>query len=430
MPLFKNKQEFGWSMYDWANSAFATTVMAGFFPIFFKEYWSQGAEVTESTAMLGFANSFASIFVAALAPLLGAMADAGRQKKAFLIFFAYLGALASGALFLVPPGAWLGAALTYAFGIVGFSGSLIFYDALLPAIVAEKRIDFVSSLGYGMGYLGGGLLFACNVWMTLSPATFGLADAGEAVRISFITVALWWGLFTLPVIFLVPEPHLREVTKTQSAIRAGWQQLLHTFHRVRHLRTILLFLIAYWLYIDGVDTIIRMAVDYGLSIGFKSEDLIVALLITQFVGFPSAIFFGKLGEKIGAKRSIFIGIGVYLLVVIWATQMTEKFEFYALAVTIGLVQGGIQALSRSFYSRLIPHDQAGEFYGFYNLLGKFAVIFGPVLMGLTGLISRSSRVGMASIAILFLAGGVLLYFVDEQKGREEVRHLELPPRTK
>jgi UMF1 family MFS transporter len=430
MPLFRNKQELGWSMYDWANSAFATTVMAGFFPIFFKEYWSRGAEVTESTAMLGFANSFASIFVAALAPFLGAIADAGRQKRSFLIFFAYLGALASGALFFVPAGAWLGAALTYAFGIIGFSGSLIFYDALLPALVDEKRIDFVSSLGYAMGYLGGGLLFALNVWMTLKPSTFGLADAGEAVRISFISVALWWGLFTLPAIFFVPEPRGRETTKTHNAIRAGWQQLLHTFDKVRHLRTIFLFLTAYWLYIDGVDTIIRMAVDYGLSIGFKSEDLIVALLITQFVGFPCAIFFGNLGEKIGAKRAIFIGIGVYLLVVIWAVQMTEKFEFYALAVTIGFVQGGIQALSRSLYSRLIPHDQAAEFYGFYNLLGKFAVIFGPVLIGLTGLVSRSSRVGIASIAILFLAGGALLYFVDEQKGREEVQYLTLPPRAK
>ena len=424
MALFQNKQEFGWSMYDWANSAFATTVMAGFFPIFFKEYWSQGTEVTTSTAMLGFANSFASIIVAALAPFLGAIADAGRRKKSFLIFFAYLGALASGAFFFVPAGAWLGAALTYAFGIMGFSGSLIFYDALLPSIVDEKRTDLVSSLGYALGYLGGGVLFTLNVWMTLSPATFGLANAGEAVRISFLTVAVWWGLFTLPLILLVPEPR-RRAAAPQSAIRAGWQQLRHTFQKVRHMRTIFLFLLAYWLYIDGVDTIIRMAVDYGMSIGFQSNDLIVALLITQFVGFPCAIFFGKIGERIGAKRAIFIAIAVYLLVVIWAVQMTQKYEFYALAVTIGFVQGGVQALSRSFYSRLIPHDQAAEFFGFYNLLGKFAVIFGPVLIGLTGLISRSSRVGLASIAVLFVAGGILLSFVDEQKGRAEVRYLEL-----
>ena len=424
MALFQNKQEFGWSMYDWANSAFATTVMAGFFPIFFKEYWSQGTEVTTSTAMLGFANSFASIIVAALAPFLGAIADAGRRKKSFLIFFAYLGALASGAFFFVHAGAWLGAALTYAFGIMGFSGSLIFYDALLPSIVDEKRTDLVSSLGYALGYLGGGVLFTLNVWMTLSPATFGLANAGEAVRISFLTVAVWWGLFTLPIILLVPEPR-RRAAAPQSAIRAGWQQLRHTFQKVRHMRTIFLFLLAYWLYIDGVDTIIRMAVDYGMSIGFQSNDLIVALLITQFVGFPCAIFFGKIGERIGAKRAIFIAIAVYLLVVIWAVQMTEKYEFYALAVTIGFVQGGVQALSRSFYSRLIPHDQAAEFFGFYNLLGKFAVIFGPVLIGLTGLISRSSRVGLASIAVLFVAGGILLSFVDEQKGRAEVRYLEL-----
>lgn len=426
MPFFKNKQEFGWSMYDWANSAFATTVMAGFFPIFFKEYWSQGAAVTKSTAMLGLANSAASIVVAVLAPFLGAIADSGNHKKNFLIFFAYLGALAAGTLYFIDRGDWLGAAVIYGFGIMGFSGSLIFYDALLPGIVQEKRIDFVSALGYAMGYLGGGLLFALNVWMTLSPATFGLATAAEAVRISFISVGAWWGIFTLPLIVFVPEPRLQPAVKAPSAVRAGWRQLRETFHKVRHLRTIFLFLLAYWLYIDGVDTIIRMAVDYGLSIGFKSEDLIVALLITQFVGFPAAILFGKIGERIGAKRAIFIALGVYLLVVIWAVRMTEKHEFYALAVIIGLVQGGIQALSRSFYSRLIPHEQAAEFYGFYNLLGKFAAIFGPILIGMTGLISKSSRVGIASIAVLFLAGGILLYFVDEQKGREEVQYLRYP----
>ncbi len=429
MPLFKSKQEFGWSMYDWANSAFATTVMAGFFPIFFKEYWSAGVEVTASTAMLGFANSLSGIFVAVLAPILGAIADSGNHKKKFLIFFAYLGALAAGSLFLVAEGQWLLAVLIYAWGAVGFSGANIFYDALLPALASENRIDLLSAIGYAMGYLGGGLLFAFNVWMTLQPATFGLADAGEAVRISFLSVAIWWGVFTLPVILFVPEPRLRAAVKTKNAMRAGWQQLQRTFKKIRHLRTIFLFLMAYWLYIDGVDTIVRMAVDYGLSIGFKRDDLILALLITQFVGFPSAIFFGRMGEKIGARRAIFIAIGVYMLVVVWAVQMTERYEFYALAVTIGFVQGGIQALSRSFYSRLIPHDQAAEFYGFYNLLGKFAVIFGPILIGLTGLISRSSRVGIASLAILFLAGGILLYFVDEQKGREEAQYLKLNART-
>ncbi|MDZ7268014.1 MAG: MFS transporter [candidate division KSB1 bacterium] len=425
MPLFKNKQELGWCFYDWGNSAFATTVMAGFFPVFFKEYWSQGVAVTESTAKLGLANSISGLVVALLAPVLGAIADRGSRKKKFLMLFAYLGALSTSALFFVARGQWPQAALIYVMGTIGFSGGNIFYDALLPGIVDDKKIDFVSALGYAMGYLGGGLLFALNVWMTLSPATFGLADAGEAVRVSFITAGVWWGVFTLPIMLFVPETQSATAHSLRQAVREGGRQLAHTFRKIRHLKTIGLFLAAYWLYIDGVDTIVRMAVDYGLSIGFEAKDLIVALLITQFVGFPSAIVYGRLGERIGAKRAIYLAIVVYLLVVLWAVRMSDKIEFYALAIVIGLVQGGIQALSRSLYSRLIPHDQTAEFYGFYNLLGKFAVIFGPILIGVTGMISDSPRTGIASIAVLFVLGGLLLSFVDEKQGAAEVKHLRL-----
>ncbi|NIR52378.1 MFS transporter [candidate division KSB1 bacterium] len=412
-------------MYDWANSAFSTTVIAAFFPIYFKQYWSQGIETTQSTAVLGVANSIAGLLVAVMAPVIGAIADVGSQKKKFLIFFAYLGVLCTAALFLVHQGEWLLAAIIYVLGSVGFSGSLVFYDSLLPSITDKSKIDYVSGLGYGLGYLGGGILLALNVWMTLSPETFALNDSGQAVKISFLTVAIWWGLFSLPIILFVKEPK-RAVSQFETGVVfGGLQQLLQTFRKIRHLKTVFLFLVAYWLYIDGVDTIVRMAVDYGLSIGFERNDLIVALLITQFVGFPCAIFFGRLGEKYGPKRGIFIAIGIYLFVVGWATMMDHKLEFYGLAFTVGLVQGGIQALSRSYYSRIIPHDQSGEFYGFYNLLGKFAVILGPILIGMTGLISKSSRVGIASIAVLFLAGGVLLYFVDEKKGAEEVKYLSL-----
>lgn len=430
MPLFKNKQELGWCLYDWGNSAFATTVMAGFFPVFFKEYWSHGDAVTESTAKLGLANSAAGLIVALLAPILGAIADRGSRKKKFLIFFAYLGALSTIALFVISKGNWPLAALIYVLGTIGFSGGNIFYDSLLPTIVTEKKIDYVSALGYAMGYLGGGLLFAINVWMTLSPATFGLADAGEAVRISFIMAGIWWGVFTLPIIFLVPEAQNTHAASMREAVQAGWRQLQLTFRKIRHLKTIAIFLAAYWLYIDGVDTIVRMAVDYGMSIGFETKDLIAALLLTQFVGFPSAIVYGKLGEKIGAKRAIYIAIIVYLLVVLWAVTMTQKIEFYALAVVIGLVQGGIQALSRSLYSRLIPHDQTAEFYGFYNLLGKFAVLFGPLLIGVTGLISNNPRTGIASIAVLFVLGGILLSFVNEAEGKAEVKYLTLTNQQK
>jgi UMF1 family MFS transporter len=430
-------------MYDWANSAFATTVMAGFFPIFFKQYWSYGADANMSTAQLGFGNSIASIFVALMAPVLGAIADKGSVKKKFLIFFAYLGVLMTAALFLVQKGDWGWAIFVYIMGIIGFSGANVFYDSLLPSVTDEDKIDYVSGLGYAMGYLGGGLLFLLNVLMTLKPEKFGLSDGGTALRYAFISVALWWGLFTIFTILWVPEERTSAVPpKGVNFIADGFRQLIGTFKKIRHLKTVLLFLAAYWFYIDGVGTIIRMAVDYGMSLGFDSNDLIVALLITQFVGFPSALVFGKLGQKWSVRKSIYIAIGIYTLVTIWGAMMTNKQEFYILAIIIGLVQGGIQALSRSYYSRLIPKNQAAEYYGFYNMLGKFAAILGPVLMGVVGLIARrilmplsptpeqivhvgqlASRWGIASIILLFIVGAILFFFVDEEKGRMEAIYL-------
>ena len=438
----KSKLIWGWAMYDWANSAFATTVMAGFFPIFFKQYWSIGADVNQSTAMLGFGNSIASLLVALMAPILGAIADRGSFKKKFLISFAYLGVLMTAGLYLVGKGEWLVAIFVYVMGVIGYSGANIFYDSLLPSVADESKVDSVSSLGFAMGYLGGGLLFFLNVVMTLQPTIFGLADAGEAVRWSFVSVALWWGTFTIITIAWVPEPESGKNESTENSVREGFNQLYRTFQEIRHLKTVLLFLLAYWFYIDGVDTIVKMAVDYGITIGFESNDLIIALLIVQFVGFPAALIFGRLGEHWGVRPSIFLGIGVYIAVTIWGSMMREKYEFYVLAVVIGLVQGGIQALSRSYYSRLIPKNQAAEYFGFYNMLGKFAAILGPALMGVVGLIMRNllmpespsaeqliqvgqdaARWSIASIIVLFVIGAVLFYFVDEEKGRLEAKYL-------
>ena len=437
------KAVWGWAIYDWANSAFATAVMAGFFPIFFKEYWSYGADVNMSTARLGLGNSIAGIIVALMAPILGAIADKGSVKKKFLIFFAYLGVLMTAALFLVQKGDWGWAIFVYVMGIIGFSGANIFYDSLLPSVADEDKIDYISGLGYAMGYLGGGLLFLVTVFMTLLPEKFGLSDAETAVRYAFILVASWWGLFTIFTILWVQEEQTATTPpRGVSFIADGFRQLIGTFKKIRHLRTVLLFLVAYWFYIDGVDTIIRMAVDYGMSIGFSSNDLIVALLITQFVGFPSALVFGKLGQRWSARKSIFIAIGIYIFITIWGTMMTTQQDFYILAIIVGLVQGGIQALSRSYYSRLIPKNQAAEYYGFYNMVGKFATILGPVLMGIVGLIARrvlmppsptpeqivhvgqlASRWGITSISLLFIIGAILFFFVDEEKGRIEAAYL-------
>ena len=275
------------------------------------------------------------------------------------------------------------------------------------------------------------------------PESFGLSDASEAVRYAFVSVAVWWGVFTIFTILWVPEVKATAGSGgTGNAIADGFRQLAETFSKIRHLKTVFLFLFAYWFYIDGVDTFIRMAVDYGMTLGFDSNDLIVALLIVQFIGFPAALAFGKLGQKWSARKAIYLAIVVYMFVTVWGVMMTSKQEFYILAVIIGMVQGGIQALSRSYYSRLIPIEQSAEFYGFYNMLGKFAAIFGPALMGIVGLVARrllmptastseqiqhvgqlAARWSIASVLVLFLIGGILFYFVDEEKGRTERAHL-------
>ena len=425
------KTIFGWGMYDWANSAFATTIIAGFFPVFFKEFWSAGVDTTVSTARLGVANSIAGIIVALMAPLLGAIADKGTSKRKFLLFFAYMGMVMTSSLYMVSKGNWPFAIMLYVFASIGFSGGNIFYDALITGVASEKKMDFVSALGFSLGYLGGGILFALNVWTVLSPETFGFSDASDAIKFSFLTVGIWWAVFSVPLILFVKEPKNIQTKSAMNVVKAGFAQLKETFQEVRHLKPIVLFLAAYWLYIDGVDTIVRMAVDYGLSIGFERNDLILALLLTQFVGFPSAIGFGYLGGKIGAKRAIFIAIAVYLFVSIWGAFIQSKNEFYILAVIIGLVQGGIQALSRSFYAKIIPVNKSAEYFGFYNMLGKFAAVLGPVLMGGVGLLVKSmgyssntaSRVSITSLSLFFIAGGILLYFVSEEKGKEEVKYL-------
>ncbi len=413
-----------WALYDWANSAFATTVMAGFFPLFFKKYWNVDVEVTTSTFRLGLANSIASIIVVALAPVLGAIGDQGGARKKFLLFFATMGVIMTGSLFFVAQGAWQIAVFIFVLGVIGFSGGNIFYDSLLVSVAPAGKEDMVSAFGFALGYLGGGLLFALNVFMTLKPELFGLPDASAAVRVSFLSVAAWWALFSLPVAIWVKEPVVEQKKSGWAMVTSGFQQLKTTFAEIRKLRMVFLFLLAYWLYIDGVDTIVRMAVDYGMSLGFAENSLIVALLIVQFVGFPAAILYGKLGEKLGTKRSILLGIAVYIGVTVWGRFMDSSGEFYVLAVAIGLVQGGVQALSRSFYSRIIPANRAAEFFGFYNMLGKFAAVIGPILMGLVGVLTGNPRHALLSIVVLFLAGGIILYFVDEKEGAKIAQELE------
>lgn len=417
-----------WALYDWGNSAFAVTVMTAFFPVFFKQYWSAQLPATESTFYLGLANSASSLAIVVLAPILGAIADRAGARKRFLLFFALLGIAATVGLYFVQQGQWQFAMALYAAAALGFAGANVFYDALLPALVSERRLDWASALGYGLGYLGSGLLFGFCVWMTAQPQLFGLADASAAVRLSFLLVAGWWLVFSLPLLLWVREPAASADGRNRLA--AGFEQLRETFRHVRQLRVLGLFLLAYWLYIDGVDTVVRMATDYGLSLGFQVSDLMLAVLMTQFIGFPSALLFGYLAQRIGAKRGILICIAVYVGVIVWARGMQSVGEFYWLAAAVGLVQGGIQALSRSLYARLIPRDKTAEFFGFYNMLGKFAAVLGPTLMGVVAVVSGDSRLALLSTVVLFILGAILLLRVDVELGRTMARSLEgAPART-
>lgn len=420
------RSTWSWCLYDWANSAFATCVIAGFFPIFFKEFWSVGTDPTVSTARLALANSAGGILVAVLAPFLGALADRGRFKKKMLGVFAFTGAVMTSALYLVAQGQWVMAACVYMVAMIGFSGGNIFYDSLLVDVAPESRWHVVSAWGFGLGYIGGGLLFALNVLMTLKPHIFGLTDSVIAVRISFIMVGVWWSLFSIPLLLFVRQQPPKNPLPFFQAARAAILEIRHTLGRIRSVKPIWIFLIAYWLYIDGVHTIIRMAVDYGISLGFQSSDLITALLMTQFIGFPAAVGFGYLGRKVGARPSLFFGLTVYLGVTIWAFFMTTKLEFFIMAGTIGLVQGGVQALSRSYFAGIIPREHAAEYFGFYNMVGKFATVLGPILIAGTGLLARelgvtgtlASRLGILSVSILLISGGILLGMTPQERSPE------------
>jgi MFS transporter, UMF1 family len=410
--VLRRKPVLAWAFYDWANSAFACTVMAGFFPVFFKQFWNAGVPATESTFRLGLTSGIASLLVAFMAPVLGAIADRSSSRLRLLLAFTVLGSIATLGLALVPQGQWQVAALLFLLASLGFWGGIVFSDSLLMHVAEPQEFDLVSGFGYALGYLGGGLLFALNVVMTQRPEWFGLADATAAVRWSFVSVGLWWLVFALPCVLLVQERTGAAAARGRigwfEATRQGFGELARTFRDIRRYRPLLWFLAAYILYIDGVNTVIKMAVDYGLSLGFDQSHLVKALLLTQFVAFPAALAFGWLGSKIGARNGIFIALAVYVAATCYAYVLEDVRDFYLMAFVVGLVQGGIQSLSRSYYGRLVPQDKSSEFFGFYNMMGKASAIIGPTLVGITAAVTGDSRLSILSILLLFIAGGTLL----------------------
>jgi len=399
----------GWVAYDWANSAFSLSVVTAFVPVLLAEYWSDDVESTVTTFRLGVANGLASLIVAVSVPFIGAIADRAGYRKGLLLVLASLGIVMTGSLYFVARGQWPIAVACYVLASVGFAGSNSLYDSLLMDVSPPRHYDRVSTYGYALGYLGGALLFTLNVFMVAAPARFGLGSEIEAIRLAFVLVAVWWALFSLPLLFWVKQS---ERAATGKSVRDVVHQLIDTLRVIRSQRNLACFLVAYWLYIDGVYTIIKMAVDYGLSQGLSMQDLIRAILLTNFIGFPAALAFGRIAVWIGTKPALLVGVVIYILVTFAAVFITTSAEFYLLAVCIGLVQGGVQSLSRSFYARLIPHRQSAEYFGFYNMIGKFSAVIGPVLAGLVAFVFKSQRLGILSILILFLGGLYFLMKVD------------------
>ncbi len=403
LKLLRHRPILGWVLYDCANSAFALSVVATLYPVFLRSYWSEGADEALITSRLGITLAAASLLVAFVAPVLGAIADAGGARKRFQIGFTLVALTSTGALFFVGQGEWQFALGLYLIALFGFYGANTFYDSLIVNVARPEQYDRVSALGFSMGYLGSVLLFVFNLWMVLSPATFGFADAAAATRTAFALVAGWCLLYTIPLVVFVEEQ--REAGPSLGrAVVEGYRTLIVTFREVRKYKNLGLFLLAYWLYIDGVHTLFLMATDFGLRLGFGQNDLMLALLVTNIVGVPATLGFGWLGDRVGPKRAIYIGVGMYLAIALWGLVLKEVWQYYAMAFGVGLVQGGVQSMSRSLYARLVPKDKASEFFGFYSMLGKFAAILGPLLIGLLALVSDDPRVSVLALIPLFLLG--------------------------
>lgn len=405
-------------MYDWANSAFATTIASALFPPFFRSLvTAAGFSENTATAYWGYTASAALLLIAVVAPILGATADHTGGKKRYMAAFAGFGMVFTASLFLIGDGAWRVAALLYVAAAVGFAGANIFYDSFLPHVASARDIDRVSSRGFALGYLGGGVLLIVNALWVMFPETFGMPGREFAMRASFVSVAVWWGLFSIPFWRHVPEPPISSVPGRRGApIIEGARRLAKTLKEIGRYRQLLFFLVAFWIYSDGVGTIVRMATAYGSEIGIGVTDMVVALILTQVVAIPCTLVFARLAGRVGAKRAILLTLVVYSIVAGSAYYMRTAAHFYALAFSVATVQGGCQALSRSLFARMVPRDRSAEFFGFYSTSSKFAGVLGPLVFAATSQLTGNSRFGIVSIVAFFVVGGLLLLRVNVEEG--------------
>ena len=421
-----------WAMYDWAVSSVQTVISTAVFPIFFLKVAADGMSPAQGTQALGFANTIAALFIAVLAPILGAIADYKAAKKRFLVGFILLGVTATATMFLIQHGQLLFASILFILAMAGASGSMTFYESLLPHIAADHEMDRVSTAGYAMGYIGGGLLLALNLAWITNPAAFGLpygddltrSQATLPTRLAFLSVGVWWLLFSIPVLRRVPEPRRtieRDETTTANSFAVAFTRLGETLRELRSYKQAALAMLAFTIYNDGIQTIVKMATAFGSEIGIEPKHLITAILLVQFIGIPFAFGFGALAGKLGTKRSIFLGLVVYTGICIFAYGIDSTREFYILACLVGLVQGGTQALSRSLFANMIPKHKSGEFFGFYSVFEKFGGVFGPLVFAVAVGQSGSSRVAILWVIAFFVVGGVVLAFVNVPEGERAAR---------
>ena len=410
---FLTKQVVAWALYDWGNSAFALSVLAVLFPLFLGSYWSAGDDGSVVTSRLAWVTAGASLIVFVLAPILGTLADSGGFRKRFLFVLVIIGTISTASLSLVGEGEWPYALMLYMLASIGYYSANVFYDSLIIDVSSPRYFSLVSSLGFSLGYFGGASLLALHVWMLNSPATFGFQTSVEVIRFAFVSVGIWWLLFLMPLMLFVRE-NKSTTASGGSTVRDAYITLVATVREISKYRQAMVFLVAYCLYIGGVFTVIFMAVNFGQRLGFSQTDLVKALLITNFVGFPATLAYGVLGHRFGPKVALYIALLVYIFVACWAVFLRDVSQFYAMAITIGCVQGGVQGMSRSLYASLIPADKSGEFFGFYNMLTKLAHVIGPTLVGIGVMISDDPKFMLITLIPLFLSGGAILSRVREK----------------
>ncbi|HXG87548.1 MAG TPA: MFS transporter [Vicinamibacterales bacterium] len=412
-------QQRAWASYDWANSAYFTTIVTAVFPAFYASYASAGLEPAQATARFGAITTASVALIAVSSPILGAIADYTGIKKKLLAIFMMVGATSAAAMVLIQRGDWMLASLLFVIGNIGASGTTVFYDSLLPHVARPDETDRVSSASYALGYLGGGILLLLNLAWILQPQTFGFADTVAATKASFVSVAVWWVVFSIPLLLRVPEPPVvlepGEGVGTNVVV-AAFGRLGRTFKEIRRYKHAFLFFIAMLLYQDGIQTIIRMASVFGAEMGIDQNAQIAAFVMVQFLGIPFSFLFGALGARIGTKRALFVALAVYTMTSIMGFFMQTVTHFFILAGMVATVQGGAQALSRALFSRLIPVKKASEFFGFYAVAERFATVLGPLVFTLSVMITGSSRFAILFIIVFFAAGAVVLSLVDEREG--------------